>query len=142
MSEPNPPKTGGLWARLFGVQPETEETLAQKPAQEELAPGKPAPVALPDTPAEAPASNGMAAPAVVEEVAKPPVEFSPPVLETLIVKSPPQVCLACGTPRQDGLAFCQDCGWMFPVGGVGASSAGSASLVRDSTMPANSSGQL
>src|SRR6516162_7086739 len=103
MSEPNLPKTGGLWARLFGMQPETEETLAQKPAQEELAPGKPAPVALPDTPAEAPASNGMAAPAVVEEVTEPPVEFSPPVLETPIVEAPPpQVCLACGTPRQDG----------------------------------------
>jgi serine/threonine protein phosphatase PrpC/serine/threonine protein kinase len=138
MSEPNLPKTGGLWARLFGVQPETEETLAHKPAQEELVPGKPAPVALPQTPAEAPASNGIAAPAVVEECIEPLVEFSPPVLETPIVEAPPQVCLACGTPRQDGLAFCQDCGWMFPVGGAGASSASSASLVRDSAMPANS----
>src|ERR1019366_2233196 len=119
MSEPNPPKTGGLWARLFGVQAETEEATGETPPQD-----KPAALAVaeatpaPPIPAEvAPPSNGTPEPiVVVEEAVVPPVEPPPLVEEVpIIAEAPamqapaaPQVCLACGAPRKAGHAFCDD----------------------------------
>jgi protein phosphatase len=147
MSEPNQPKTGGLWARLFGVQAETEESLAQNSA-EGATPMEVAPVTA-DSPAEAASSNGIAAPAVVEDAAQPLPEHSPiaignqeaggeaPSAAAAVIEAPPQVCLSCGTPRKSGMAYCQDCGWMFPA----ATSVGSASS-RDSDMSANSNIRL
>src|SRR5437867_1637312 len=138
MSESKTPKAGGLWARLFGVENDTDETPAAPEAKAE--PAIPVAEAAP----VAPPSNGEAveeAVAVAEIVAEP----APPVIETPYVEEPPvldtpaapQVCSACGAPRQSGAEFCHDCGWMFPVGGAAAPmSADPASSTRESDMAA------
>jgi len=125
MNEPNSPKAGGLWARLFGVQDETDPKAEPAPADE----------TPPEAPvAEAPPSNGDAvvveeAVVVVEEVETEPMVETPP--------APPQPCQACGTLRQAGAVFCHDCGWMFPAAATPAASAnGTAPIPRDSDMPA------
>jgi protein phosphatase len=163
MSEPNPPKTGGLWARLFGVQNEPEETPAEKPAEPTPEPEL-APVALAEPPSptsEVPPSNGTPAPAVEEAptvgeeppapviVEAPPEQPAaeetpvapaepPPVVEA---PAPPQPCLICGATRKSGAAFCEDCGYMFPAGGAAAPASGTSST-QVASMPANAKGLL
>jgi protein phosphatase len=145
MSESKQSKGGSLWARLFGAQSEPEEKPSEEPAKEEA----PAPtVALaepvpPSAPAETPSNNGngAAAPLLAEPVpppveAPPPAEIAPPVVEAPPAPPVAQTCQACGSPRQAGAAFCNDCGWMFPAGSAAAAPA--ASSLRDSPMPANS----
>ncbi|MSQ95597.1 MAG: hypothetical protein EXR98_13700 [Gemmataceae bacterium] len=134
MSEPNPPKTGGLWARLFAVGAEGDEPADEKAAQPETpAPTEAAPPAVAEAPpvTEAPPTNGAAAPAVV---AAPPPAAAPP--------APPQVCHACGAQRQASAVFCHDCGWMFPAAGE-ASAATKGDTVpssRGAVMPLTSNG--
>jgi hypothetical protein len=117
MSEATPPKTGGLWARLFGVGNETEE-----PVDELTAPPQEAPAVVAEPPqatAETPSNNG-AAPAV-EEAPPPPSEpptFLPPLEKGGMAPALPQTCQACGTARQANAAFCHDCGWLFPPRGL------------------------
>lgn len=149
MSEPNQPKAGGLWARLFGVQSDDDETAEAKP--------EPAPAAAPvaEAPA-APPSNGTPAAdeeiteveeLVVADIETPAAEE--PAVEAVVAEEPvsevpaaPQICAACGTARQAGAAYCHDCGWLFPVGAAAAPVATSASSPRDSTMPAPSTARL
>jgi PPM family protein phosphatase len=145
MNEANPPKTGGLWARLFGVMPESNEPAAETPAHVE-----PSPIAVAEPEAAPPTSE----PAAVEEVvAEPPpvVEAAPVVEEPSVVEAPvvqpppPQLCLACGTPRQEGAAFCYDCGWLFPAAGttaVAASPVNGSTPPRESAMPAKTGSRL
>ena len=158
MSDSNPAKGGSLWARLFGAQSEAEETQGEEPAKEEAGPAPTVALAEPvppPAPAEAPASNGIAAPAEVKEVAAPvaappapqeaPAYVAPPPPEPppVVVAPPvPQTCQACGAPRQPSATFCNDCGWMFPAAGAPAASPGPASLLRDPAMAANSTGRL
>ena len=138
MSESNPSKAGGLWARLFSVLEEPEP----EPAKEE-----PAPTVEPV--AESPSSDGV--PELVVEPAAPVAEPELPVVETLVAEAPPvvplepppvpetapapQVCRACGAARKNNMAFCDDCGWLFPTAGAAPPT---ASPVRDSDMAAPS----
>ena len=143
MSDTNQPKAGGLWARLFTLQEETEGDAAKAKPE-----GVAAPAAEPATIADAPppSSNGeaeMADDATVVEEYISPVAASSPVEEATIVEAPPileapaapQLCLACGATRLNGAAYCQDCGWLFPAAGA-APAAGSP--LRDASMPATS----
>jgi protein phosphatase len=138
-SESSNPKGGGLWARLFGVQPppkaekveKKEESALSwmdvKPEQPKTSESSPAPdldltpepqevaVAVvpppveevaPVEPSAVPEPSAPAEPEAVEikEVA-PPTPAAPPAR--------PQLCPSCGTPRKNGLSYCDDCGWMF-----------------------------
>ena len=154
MSETNPPKTGGLWARLFGVKPEGDDAPAEKPKPEAPAPVVAAVAEVVHEPAveAVPIRNDAAVAVAVADVVEivPPVEDTlivivPPIVETPIEHLPaaPQLCLACGTPRHSGSAFCFDCGWLFPAAGavVAPMSAGSPPL-RDSAMPATTNTRL
>jgi protein phosphatase len=99
MTEPNSPKGGGLWARLFGFQSEAEEPAKEAP--EPAAPPVEPPAAEPAPVAEAPAP------------APPEVEL----VETVPISElrPAESCKACGAERRPGATFCFDCGWMFPA---------------------------
>jgi serine/threonine protein phosphatase PrpC len=105
--EPTPRKTGGLWARLFGMdqeeQPQAQETKEEAPPAWDNAP-----------PAE------EAAPVEVAEAVAPAVEVSPAAPAT-----PAEPCPICGTPRKDGHVYCDDCGYMFgpPAKADGAAAA-------------------
>lgn len=146
MSESKTPKTGGLWARLFGVQDDDETNTAPE-RQTEPAPVVAAPPVEPQSAEAVAPSNGEVAPAETPppfEDASPPVEplaKAPPVAVEPVIEAPavPQNCQACGTPRQAGAAFCFDCGWMFPVG---AAAKPVSSSPRDSAMPVNTNGRL
>ena len=143
MSEVHPPKTGGLWARLFGVMPDEEKAASQQPA-----PAEPSPEAATEAP---PASEANVA--VIEEAA-PTVEAAPaasePVVEAAQIEeapgvaepSPPQLCLACGTPRQDGAAFCYDCGWLFPAAAAVAAHVNGPTSPGEPAMPAKIGSRL
>ncbi len=137
---------GGLWARLFGAFNESEEA----PAQQEPPVAEPAPVAHPVAsvavaiaelapiahPVALSASVAVAEPATVAEAA-PPVEEAPTLVET------PQPCQACGAPRKDLLAYCHDCGWLFPAAGAAAPLAASSALTsRENPMTAITNGRL
>jgi serine/threonine protein phosphatase PrpC len=131
MTEPNVSKPGGLWARLFRVQAEqpdeqpaadTEPVAAAAVVAEPAdAPAGPVPVATPVTsedpvPAEQPAepadARDLYVGATADDLAAGVADEAPavPVAEPA---APPRPCPACGTPRKAGLAFCDDCGWLF-----------------------------
>ena len=137
MSESNPAKAGGLWARLFGVQDEAETNAAPEAKPEEAAPVTQAEPASESPPAEVP-SNGEVV-AVEEAASAEEIPRAEPVEEAPLVEEAPQPCQACGTPRRDGAAYCHDCGWMFPVGAATAPAAGA---LRDSNMAANPNARL
>ncbi len=132
MSDSNNPKTGGLWARLFGVGAEGEEAAGDQTAPPETpAAGV---VEAPPTPAaaaEMPASNGVAA--------APVVAAAPAAVEAA---APLQPCQACGAERQAGAAFCHDCGWLFPAAGAASpvSLAAPTSSPRGPAMSATTNG--
>jgi protein phosphatase len=129
-----PPRGGGLWARLFGVEqpqkPEEEKTKDEaaapwtaEPSQDEPS-AAPEAVALAEQAAPAPPAAepgiAMALPVPVAEEVSGPVAETP--LEALEVKepaapearpAPPQLCPSCQAPRNGALPFCEDCGWMF-----------------------------
>ena len=130
MTDPNPPKAGGLWARLFGVQDDNE---TEQPTAAPILGAEPVTEAF----ALMPTSNGA-----------PPVDMIPVVEEAPLLAEPasvaeapaaPQLCLACGTPRQGTAEYCHDCGWMFPASG--AAFAGS-SLLGAADMAATTNARL
>jgi protein phosphatase len=132
MSDASAPKTGGLWARLFGLK-ETEEPEATGPAAQAPpaaeAPAPPPPVATneelaaaaPPSPdaAEAEAPLSVVEPDAPEAAA--PAELAEPVAEeqaTAPAETAPAVealpdCPACGTRRKPKQRYCEDCGWLF-----------------------------
>ena len=134
-SDTSAPKGGGLWARLFGLEPpqkpEQQETKddAAPPWPPEPSPPQPstAPeaLALAEQPPAAPEAPEMSAPlamAISVAVETPAASAEQP-LEALEVKeelaappgppAPPQLCPSCQTPRKGSQPFCEDCGWMF-----------------------------
>lgn len=78
-------------------------------------------------------------PPIVE--APPMVVAPPPVVEA---PAAPPTCHACGAMRKGGLAYCDDCGWLFPVAGAAgtASPVDSDASLRESAMPASSQAPL
>src|SRR6266850_8288566 len=102
MSESNQPKTGGLWARLFGVQAEGAQGEEPAPPAQETPAAVPVAEPPPEPSAPVPTSNGVIAveePIVVEAEAPAPVESAPPVIEPPapvppVVQAPagPQTC--------------------------------------------------
>jgi serine/threonine protein phosphatase PrpC len=146
--DPTPHKSGGLWARLFGVQ-ESEETQATTEqagtaagptasgeqdlsAEGPLAESLDMPTAEPPAPPPGPynpaAESEPLVPVAPAMVAPPP---PPPPVSAEAVAAPPkpaaQYCPACGTPRQDNSAYCGDCGWTFGSNIANASVAPTAS---------------
>jgi protein phosphatase len=148
-SDPNPPKTGGLLARLFGLSQAEQRAEKVEPPKDELMPNWDAadvPNSPPDTPPLAiPVKATETVPPLAIPVATPPAPVadapgSPaPVAEGPApaneVIAPPQLCPSCQTPRKGKQAFCEDCGWMFPAGDVSIPRA-LASLSINSPMPA------
>ena len=150
-SDPNPPKAGGLLARLFGLgQAEPVEEKKEAPKEdrsaearegagaEELLPDWDSgidkeeavspPLAIPVKVAEA--SPPLAIPATPAPPPSPVAEASAAPVETV---APPQLCPSCLAPRKGKQAFCEDCGWMFPPGDVPAPRVAAPSP--NSTMP-------
>jgi serine/threonine protein phosphatase PrpC len=125
------PKGGGLWARLFGVQPARPQEKVEK--KEELAaewidvPTVPPPLGEPTSQLDAdlepqpePAELAVTvtqAPPVEEVVPAEPAatERTPESTETeeSAPPAPPQLCPSCQTPHTGSQPFCEDCGWMF-----------------------------
>ncbi|HYV39867.1 MAG TPA: protein phosphatase 2C domain-containing protein [Gemmataceae bacterium] len=112
--DPTPPKAGGLWARLFGMNaPAKAESTAQASAAQVAAPSNTndhveaafrdladdVPTVPTQEQGESPASPGHTALAEEEQ---------PPAAAL-----PPQPCPACGTLRKDMQTYCDDCGWLF-----------------------------
>jgi len=129
----NPQKSGGLWARLFGLDDsaQSEDAVNQVPAAgDELVPEFDAPpsvhppLAAPvDVPLAIPVSAPVATPPPALEV-KPVVPVAIPVARLVpattpvavpvpAVESPTQLCPSCRTPRKAAHPYCDDCGWMF-----------------------------
>jgi protein phosphatase len=123
-------KSGGLWARLFGVEQEEDKPQAAK--EEEAAPAwNAAPAATapePEAPPPpAPAPQPVAA--APEPVAPPPVPPAAPAAAppAVSVAEAPAVetCPICGSTRRNGNPYCDDCGYMYgPPGSRPAASAG------------------
>jgi protein phosphatase len=134
---------GGLWARLFGARDEEEkrdEAAKQEPPAAPVAEAPPVEESAP-----APEANGAAvAEEVVEEAAEVVEEVEEAAPAEDAAPAAPQPCQACGTPRKGTLAFCEDCGFMFPAQGtVPAAKPGSkASATPEASMAANSATRL
>ena len=138
-SDPNPPKAGGLLARLFGLgqadNPEEKKETAKEPEADEMLPDwdpgsekeEPVspPLAIPVKTAEPapllaiPVATVAPPPPVTEilTASPPPVAEAPgvPEIEALAL---PQLCPSCQAPRKGKQPFCEDCGWLFPAGAV------------------------
>jgi protein phosphatase len=165
MTDPNQPKAGGLWARLFSVQEEAEQPTETKEAAPEPAPVVEAAPADHDTNGTAPVVEEAVVveevavvveeetvvpaevadePEVVEPIAEEAVGEAEPVEIVEPELTAPQPCDACGAIRQHGAAFCHDCGYMFPANGTAprAAAATNAPSPRESTMAATSSGAV
>jgi PPM family protein phosphatase len=115
--ESTPPKGGGIWARLFGLNDEATATPAEAGSDTTAAPGKLEPAArefgrpestdmsdaLPLGLDDDSRDNAIAAvPALKAEASAP----TPPAAATI-------ACPACGASAAFGQEFCGDCGWMF-----------------------------
>jgi PPM family protein phosphatase len=132
-SDTSAPKGGGLWARLFGLEPppspEQEEAKNDAAPPPELALGEPstAPeeLALAEPPAPAPEAAEASPPLAmaISVAVEIPAAGPEQPLDALEVKeepapppsppAPPQLCPSCQTPRKGTQPFCEDCGWMF-----------------------------
>ncbi len=159
--DPTPPKSGGLWARLFGMstatkpEPPMEGSLARSTDDEATLwtplPGaaetKPAGVfvaaeaAVPDAVGKPPAFEAAApmeavGAAVIESSSAAEEAVPPVVAESL----PPQPCPACGTLRKGSQAYCEDCGWLFTNEPVRAGASGFAAVSASSAAIAAVSG--
>lgn len=113
-------------AVVAGTIPETALETETAPIEQATAPTEQADV--PPTAEDEPAAEAES-PAAVETVEAPPVELPP--------------CSCCGSPRKAGLAYCDDCGFMFPALTTTTAQAGSAvstsaSTSRESAMAAQS----
>ncbi len=142
MADSTPPKAGGLWARLFGVEPgegpqdemksEPQDPLVAEPVQagepelapvvEGLAEGlfqapvAPAPLA-PAAPFPALPLPGPA-PVAAEMVAAPvAVALPAEVPAAPPVAQPQELCPICQTTRAGVQTYCADCGWTFTDNG-------------------------
>ena len=126
--DPVPPKAGGLWARLLGLNtgssaevpkpPEPEADLsnvagasAQLPAMEDdfRTIETMQTVEVEPVPAESPQLAhpiGTKEPEVDDTVA---IDAPPPLAQAV----PSEPCPACGTLRKGVQEYCEDCGWMF-----------------------------
>lgn len=107
----------------LGVVDESADALAEPDAALVPAPlPSELPEALPETgddaspPTEQPVAEPIAAPAAAAEV------------------SVPQACMACGAERKPGRAYCDDCGYMFPIADAPVAAA-SAAPARGCPMP-------
>jgi serine/threonine protein phosphatase PrpC len=111
---PNSPESksskGGLWARLFGVTDETKEQAKPDAEADELLPVFDA---VPEPPLALPVSEAVTA---LPEEEKGERAAAAPVAEAI----PAELCPSCQTPRKGSQAFCDECGWVFPVGGAPA----------------------
>jgi serine/threonine protein phosphatase PrpC len=155
MSEPTPPKSGGLWARLFQLQAEAEPVPVPEPAPSvteavQQAPDNTAPAEAPVTDV-ASSSEETAAAVVIEQSETAVVEVEPPEpavandTPSVEILPPPPVdeaatpesCPCCGTLRKAKQNYCDDCGWMFPANGTPVRAAESPSLSpsREPAMP-------
>ncbi|MCS7045051.1 MAG: protein phosphatase 2C domain-containing protein [Gemmataceae bacterium] len=146
MTDPRNPKSGGLWARLFGVDnhaaadeqgtPETDADgsdipleFDQVPAAAQSAEVQAAAAATPAAAAEALPSALPLASAVTSPVPTPPVTLLPAE-----PAAPSLTCPACGATAKAGARFCDDCGWLFaaphagPMAAAGPSGAPSGGL--------------
>jgi PPM family protein phosphatase len=126
MNEPNAPRAGGLWARLFGVQSDDDE-----PAPDAKIDAAPPPPAAPanDVPTDVPAPTVEIAddaedPVVVVPVMEPiavappePFEDEASTVDELPARPPAAPllapCPACGTMPKPKQRYCEDCGWLF-----------------------------
>jgi serine/threonine protein phosphatase PrpC len=123
--DPTPRKTGGLWARLFGV--EASEPTKEEKAATETPPAwdaSPPPSAAPAEPAvyeeAALAATGEEPPAALP-AAPPPAETVTAVAAPLAAAAPAETCPICQSVRKDSQPFCDDCGYMYgPAGGADA----------------------
>ena len=117
----NHPKPGGLWSRLFGMEPETAPAPAATPQLPSTA----------DYPALAPVEE-MHPDQVLEDDdvlsaldagysdAPPTLEIRKSELEPPSVAEEPSPialppCASCGATRKLDAEFCHDCGYMFPA---------------------------
>ena len=101
-------------------------TLNQRDISETLTPG-PSPEGRGEEEIVVPIEEPL-----VAEMAPPPVIEAPAAIEA------PQLCVACGTPRQAGQPYCLDCGWMFPAAGASVAKTSAASISPgEPAMPAN-----
>jgi PPM family protein phosphatase len=122
MSNENPQKAGGLWARLFGMErdPFADDTKSDEPASvyDEILPeppligmplpdpfAPPSPLAEPSPPVALPIEPG----AVIEPIPLAPPMPPPPAVEL--------TCPSCGEKRKKGLIFCDECGFLYPPPG-------------------------
>lgn len=149
MTDPQNPKAGGLWARLFHVDAEDDAAApraeAPAPAAEQvvqdltLGEDEVIPPTLPDLqlePAQPEPSATPASPAKTSEVLK-TSDVSP--------AARPLTCPSCGAVCEAGSKFCDDCGWMFASDAglaLPSAPAPSISTSRANPMPASSSVRL
>jgi protein phosphatase len=133
--EPTPPKSGGLWARLFGMSsPAKPEPAQEAPAALPESVDDEATLAVPASESTAPQRVPLEEPAASDlepaaAVAVPADAFAAAMVQehpgrddgaTLpeLELTPPEPCPACGTLRKGAQAFCDDCGWLFNHGPV------------------------
>lgn len=131
MSEQTPPKTGGLWARLFTMDAADKENGSEALTQSTAL----VPLVLPTAASQAAEHEQdhalePAAPAATE--APPPfsLDESPPAPAVFPAAKPTdavQLCQSCGAKRKPKIDYCDDCGWMFPSAGAPTTFAGAAS---------------
>ena len=138
MTDPQNPKAGGLWARLFNVGAEDDSSAAQpETAEGEQADGI---VLAPDDVEVPPTVPDLdLEPALPEHPAK-TAEAPPPPRP-----SGPLTCPSCGTVCAADSKFCGDCGWMFATDAglaLPSSPAPSITSSRANPMPASSSVRL
>lgn len=143
MSDPTPPKQGGLWARLFSIgqaatgQAATGQASTESPEKKEDA-TVPQEANLPDTAAadatEELAPIAQSVPTAEPVVHEPPIPLAAPVVVPLVEESlpvarpvvqPPAValpvaqpvalsCPCCQAQVRGPAKYCDDCGFMFP----------------------------
>ena len=136
MSNDNPQKAGGLWARLFGMErdPFADEAKPEESPYDEVLPEPPlvhplpdpfaplAPLAEPVLPVALPVDPAM----VVESIPLAPADrscLSPvaPIAPAIVAPAASRcrtlTCQSCGEKRKKGLIFCDECGFLYPPPG-------------------------